>query len=561
MLIDPEGKRSDSTWLIVVMGAAGLLVLACFFLCLSPAGSNLSDLELSDDGLVGQASADSPVRVGHDTHDPATGRHSRRALATRGVHDLPVLPLAIRLELVRAAHLDRIRHEPALDSGRDARLSGQLSGPRGGPLSGEVHLVAGPNQGRTTSADSAGRFEFVGLYPGLAWVELRRSGQVMARREVHLHAEKKTHLHVAFGNGADVAGIVADANGRPIGGAIVHLDGRSARSEPSGRFLVTDVAGGGVILEVQAVGFARERRLVNVHAGSVGPLADLDVRLDPEARLLLSTSGASDSVSTKVWIVPDGDTGKRHKPWPHIAPFEFRGEQLEITGLPAGRVIVHADRAGARLHGGARRVQLAHDSMGTVDLSFVPAGPLKGTVMDAGVALEGAIVELSTADPSLATRVYLGLEEDFEQLELLPLMSPMVAQTVSDASGAFALNVAKQSSAWQRLLVTVPGTGRRFERAIKPAEGHVLVELSKPPGDSASLLIVPSTRRVGLPYELFIHGEIRQAGVLEPGEDVRTDPLVAGQWQVRVTQGLRQVLEARTIRLDGEARLDVELIK
>ncbi|MFT5287589.1 MAG: hypothetical protein ACI8TQ_003777, partial [Planctomycetota bacterium] len=290
-------------------------------------------------------------------------------------------------------------------------------------------------------------------------------------------------------------------------------------------------------------------------------LEELEVRLEPEIRLHLTSSRENGPVSTKVWILPGGDAETREKLWPHFEAFEFRGQPLEVRGLPAGPIIVHADRVGARLYGGVRRVQLVPGIFNAVHLPFRPTAPLKGTVMDSGVAVRGAIVELFAADPLLATKAYLGLEAKSEQLELLPLLSPMASRTKSDALGEFVLSVPRGFSTWQRLLATEPSTGRRIERAIKPDEERVLVDFNQPVGDRVSMEIAPSTRTAPLPYELFVHGKLRQSGTLEPGENLKVDSLVAGEWQVRITQGLREIVPARTIRLDGETRVDVELIR
>jgi hypothetical protein len=137
----------------------------------------------------------------------------------------------------------------------------------------------------------------------------------------------------------------------------------------------------------------------------------------------------------------------------------------------------------------------------------------------------------------------------------------MATRTISDASGEFVLNVLRRFSPWQRLLATEPSTGRRLERAIKPHEKYIRVDFNEPIGDRVSLVIVPSLRSARLPYELFVPGELRQAGSLEPDENIELDSLVAGKWQVRMTQALRELVKAHTIRLDGETRIEVELIK
>ncbi|MFT7661978.1 MAG: hypothetical protein ACI87A_000186 [Planctomycetota bacterium] len=561
MLNEPGSRLPNSVWLIMVMASAGLLVWTFLFFGLSPISSSAIELDSSDAQTARQANADSDAQIQSVAPHLNAARPRGKIASKRGKPAIPLLPMRIRLELERAAHLDRVSHDPPLGSGRDARMSGQLSGSRGGPLVGDIHVIAGPNRGRMTSTEAAGRFEFVGLYPGLALVELRRSGETIARRQINLHGGLKAHLHVAFGHYADVAGRVVDTNGEPIEGAEIRVDGRLTRSNANGRFVVADVAGGRVPIEAQAIGFARDRRLVNVRAGSSTPPDELEVRLEPEVRLQLTTSGANGSAPTKVWVLPGGKAEAREKLWPHFEAFEISGQLLEVRGLPAGPIIVHADRVGARLYGGVRRVPRIRGMDRAVDLPFVPAAPLKGTVMDSGVAVNGAIVELFAADPLLATKAYLGLEERLEQFEFLPLLSPMAARTTSDASGDFALNVPRLFSTWQRLVVTEPSTGRIIERAIKPDEERVLVDFNQPVGDRVSMEIAPSTRTAPLPYELFVHGKLRQSGTLEPGENLKVDSLVAGEWQVRITQGLREIVPARTIRLDGETRVDVELIR
>jgi hypothetical protein len=472
-----------------------------------------------------------------------------------------LLPLRISLELEQADHLALLPTSPTPGSGRTARLAGQIAGARGEPLAGEVHVIAGPNRGRKIHTDPAGRFGFTNLYPGLALLEVRGSGATLARREVRLTAATEAHFHVGLARPALVAGRLLDAGGEPIAGARVHVDGHGVQSDLAGGFEVGGVAGGRVLLEVEASGFTSLRRELDVRPGSSISADELELRLEPEARLRLSLTGEGDARSpTRIWILPAEHAATHATPWYWFDGLETQGGALEVHGLPPGDVLVHAYREGARLRGGAGRARLASGSTHALTLEFEPAPILTGRVLDNDVPLAGANVELHAADPLLAILGYLGLDGEYPNGEFLPLFAPAVSFATSDVSGAFSMNDATRYSGWRRLVVTSPDRQPRLERAVGPLEREVEVDVANPPGRPASLLVVPSRRSAALPYELFVHGELREAGTLEPSEDLRVDGLVAGRWHVRVVQGARELAPARTLDLEGEVHLPVELL-
>jgi len=472
-----------------------------------------------------------------------------------------LLPLRISLELESAAHLARVPSSPALGSGRTARLAGQIAGARGEPLAAKIHIVAGPNCGRVACTDPAGRFHITSLHPGLAIVEVRRSGSTLVRREVRLRAGGERHFHVGFGRPARVAGRVVDVRGQAIAAARVRVDGQRVRTDAAGHFEVGAVAGGRVLVEVEALGFAARRRELDVVPGSSIAPDELELRLEDEARLRLTLSGAGDATTpARAWILPAALAAERTTPWYLFEALEFRQGLLEVRGLPSGLVRVHVDRAGARLRGGGRAVLLASGATHTHTLQLEPAPSLSGRILRAGVPVRGATVELHAADPLLASRMQLGFETERLDDELVPLFAPVVTRTTSDVEGNFHVNDGARFSPWRRLVVTGPDGRVRIERAVGPTERTVEVDLAAPSGDAALLVIVPSQRRADLPYELFVHGQLREAGSLRPGEDLAIDALVAGRWRIRVIQGALEIVRTRTIELDGEVRLPVELV-
>lgn len=544
-------QHPGSTLLMIVMAVVGLLVWLSMPVESSLEQRNARPLDARDSHTI--QTGKGPTLGSTDfVQVEGEGPSTRTVLATT------LLPLRIRLELVRASLLDRTPSVPPLGAGRDARMSGQLSGERGEPFLGEVIVIAGPNRGRMAATDAAGRFHMAGLYPGLALVDVRRAGQTLARREVRLDASQKAHLHIAFGQRASVAGRVVDADGHPIHSALVRVDGRLTRSDLNGHFFVGEVAAGQVTVETQATGYALDRRECSLLAGPSSSVREFEVQLRPEARLRLTAVDAKESDLTTLWILPGTVEGAREQPWAHYAPLQFNGSQFEVRGLPPGPIIVHADRRGARLDRGAMRLQLSAGAEHQVDLPFVPAATLEGTVTDAGVGVEGARLELLAPDPLLATKTALGLQANFEHLELLPLVSPMATHATSGPSGAFAMN--RPLSAWQRLLVSTPASERRVERAVQSAAAKVDVQLDVPQGERARLSIVPSAHNDDLPFEVFVHGKLRQSGSLKSGEAITLDQLEVGEWQVRMTQGLRELVHPHTVHLDGDMPLRVELI-
>ncbi len=91
---------------------------------------------------------------------------------------------------------------------------------------------------------------------------------------------------VAAQGGTTMTGrVVSSADSAPVQDAIVRLlgTGLSARTDAAGRFQLSDVAAGPVLLQVRSFGFAGLSRAIAVVPGEV---LDLEIELDPSAYAL-----------------------------------------------------------------------------------------------------------------------------------------------------------------------------------------------------------------------------------------------------------------------------------
>ncbi|MCC6407970.1 MAG: carboxypeptidase regulatory-like domain-containing protein, partial [Planctomycetes bacterium] len=158
----------------------------------------------------------------------AAGRAERTARAEEG-HSLPEHALVVHLS--RAAALRLVLRAPSGDSveGACATVSTSRFGlmePQEFDFSPRSADLFAPDPSWTAFADSDGRCEFPELAPGVPLdVEVTRDDRtVLRRRGVATLAPGETReLELSFDSGATLAGVVHDAEGRPVGGVELWL--------------------------------------------------------------------------------------------------------------------------------------------------------------------------------------------------------------------------------------------------------------------------------------------------------------------------------------------------
>lgn len=176
----------------------------------------------------------------------------------------------------------------------DAVLAGEIDDPTGLPIAGvRLTVIArkgDPANGRTITADAAGRFRLAGLPPGALTVRAEASG--FPAQELATTATEDLRLQLAFGGG--IEGVVFDHHtGQPIGGAALTATGPGGatidgETGVGGDFALAPLAVGRWKLTLALPGYLAIARTLDVTAGDrAGAITIRDLRLELERGALL----------------------------------------------------------------------------------------------------------------------------------------------------------------------------------------------------------------------------------------------------------------------------------
>lgn len=540
---------------VVLLVAAG--ALAGLWALVGPGRGDLPQVEavVPSGPLVASEEPDWPSRA------PALDGDLAAARVDEGVLPSTVLwPLKVELDLVRASALPEIPGDRPLGSGRRARLSGRVVDEFGSGLAATVRFVAGTNAGRVLNSQPTGEFGAADLYPGLQIVEVRGPGIPGSRRELLLDDGRETLLHIGYGRLAPVEGRVIDENGEPVAEALVRVDGQSATTGERGFFHVPRVAGGRVLVEVEAAGYALHREELGVQAGVGVPRAGLEIVLSPAATLRLHLAEEAGGPGPAfAYVLPTGFGGGRSAPWQRFGPVELAGTTTVLEGLPAGPAEVRVYREGALSVPPAVGVNLQRGQTHDVRLALRAAAVIEGTVTRNGQLEAGARVRLSAADPVQATLLHLGQGAGFLEAEPRPLLPAVTAEAITGRDGRFRFTDFGELSPW-RLLEAISADGRaRATLGVPPGGGPIEVRLGAEESGRARLVLDLPGRHQALPVELEVQGSPRGAFPVAPGRPLEIEGLVEGLWNLRVSWYGEELLSRTRLELSGETRLAVEL--
>lgn len=304
------------------------------------------------------------VVVKHNEEDHAAADHR---LATAAVADgawsIPVATacesyalLVLRGEQVvwARSHLD-----PGEDLGavrlpaEDGTLEGSVGSADGKPLAGIClrlwrkhdnscsHWTRGP----AIVADAEGGFALGSLARGTWGVAIEDGAWTSARREVTVGGGTAV-VELVAQPGAVISGTVKDAQGAPVAGATVRLDGRSVQSAANGTFSLGGFESGKVDVRASAPGLAlpdNAPREVKVVAGAT---ASCDLVLQPTGSLRIALSADDPAfalpATVKVELEHRGQGGYEPREVPvaagvavlaEVAPGAYR---LEVAAPGAG---------------------------------------------------------------------------------------------------------------------------------------------------------------------------------------------------------------------------------
>ncbi len=157
----------------------------------------------------------------------------------------------------------------------------------GNPL--QYAVVGVPGQRIWDLSDEAGAFILERVQPGRFRVIVLRRGYYYPDKDVTFAGPLDFRIEMTpedeaspVGPGRVVGRVLDQASGRPIGGATVRLlpTGQEAQANGQGRFTISDVSAGALLLEVRQIGF-RERS--DTIAAFPGITTDVTVTLAPGA--------------------------------------------------------------------------------------------------------------------------------------------------------------------------------------------------------------------------------------------------------------------------------------
>lgn len=519
--------------------------------------------------------ASTPVEFGStptiSTSDAPSDPNGERRRPELAVDDTPafqsldttvIFPLEVELKLVRASSNPHADGAPELGAGASAKLTGSVTASKGAGVRARVTFVAGANKGRTLYADALGRFGAEGLYPGLSVVSITGPGIAGAQREVRLRPERETQLNVPFGRPSRVFTEVVDAEGKPLAGATVNLDGQTVVTAEDGSAEFVSVAPGEVLAIVTKVGYAAVRQTLDIPGGSTVERGRLVFRLDPGASLQVSITDALNAgQKALLFILPEESGGERKFPWQTVNPVEiWPGGTALIEDLPRARVTLRLYHAGATAKPERRSVELNPATRRTVEFGLEPVPVVAGIVTDGGAPAENAIVRLEAPNRTTAMLGVFG-QSSFLYLEsdVMPDLPPALQEATTNVKGEYQLTAHEASSA-VRYLTATSRDGKRIAHAVLRA-GDMRADLALQPvqGGDGELAIQLPDRIQPLPVEVTVDGTPRDPFVLALGRDLRVAELPEGSWLVTVRWNDEVLTREQPLEIDGETRLFIAL--
>ena len=228
------------------------------------------------------------------------------------------------------------------------RLSGKVTDEKGKPVAGaRVEIRQNAEPGSDTAFVSRARssvdgtWEMPGVPEGRRFLYVRAEGFAPFSR----FAERKGFLETVLRRGGTVRGVLLDAAGKPLPGAIVTAGAVAARTVPSGEYRLTGVPSGLHDVETEWKEEFAARRQVKVAAGGeavadlrlVRAAAIVGTVVDEATKQPVAGARIAAGAGETSWF--DADVFRRR------ARSDARG-RFRVGGLAAGRYAVEAARSG-----------------------------------------------------------------------------------------------------------------------------------------------------------------------------------------------------------------------
>lgn len=480
-----------------------------------------------------------------------------------------IYPLEVELTLLQRGGRMAADVGP-LGSGAGARITGSVTTPTGKPANATVTFTHGPNTGRELQTESTGRFGAADLYQGLSVVRVRTDSGLVTEREVNLRQLAEAQLNVSFGGTATVGGFVKDEKGEPIANAKVTLDGRAEFTDQTGLFFFARVtAGTGILSHVEAEGYARHRELISVtHSAGIAP-ERLTFTLREECKLELSVAESigAPGEPAYVFMLPAGGqrTGRQQRsfPWHIVNPITIApGETVTVDKLPPMTVTLVLFKSGAVAHPAQTNLKLLQGRRNQVELHLRPGPVVRGTVLDNGAPVVGALVRLQAPNRAQASTRVLGKRPDFNLQMVMPHLPAGVQEMRTDRTGSFVFSVHPEID--ERYYVSAVSSDGELYASEVVRVGRTDIELVlQPAAESGSLEVVMGGRHQGLPVEVRVQGQPRDPFLLSEEDPLVIGELEPGIWRADVRWRGRTVTggEGFEVRSGLAAELRVVLPK
>ena len=373
------------------------------------------------------------------------------------------------------------RFGPAVPTrGRTSSVRGTITREGRPDPTARINITAGANRGIELRCDAEGRFASGDLYPGIGSIVIRSGGDRVVR-ELDLAQSEQGVFDLEFVTRPRVTGRIVAADGAPIPGARVSVDGQDTLTDSAGWFGADCVASGDPLLLVEATGFVPYRESLRGERRT----APLELELEHGCRLTVSLAplpGGDGGNDAEVYLIPmvrpfSARAGQPSFPGQVLCPLRIpAGGSRVVEGLPATRFEVFAFHQGAK--GKPATVWVQTDRPGDVKLEWEPMPRLSCTVTRAGAPVAGVSVSILTADPYRATMRHLGSARQSwrsQPMQILPGIDANTETTGSDGSCALPrwgdrLDPGFLVIATERLTITRQLTADDAELAIELAD-------------------------------------------------------------------------------------------
>lgn len=354
-------------------------------------------------GLSGARSAGGMVMMGPNQMRPFTSDDGSFVLENvpAGPMNLVVNAAGYTSNRVPSITVEEGKSTPELEvlMDRGVRVTGRVTGPDGGALSGVTvrHSRAGSRQmqmaapGSAAITDANGDYAVEAVEPGSTTFAFSRSGYVTTEKTADLKP-KEARVDAQLGTGVRVSGTVVTDSGAPAADAMVSARSSagassysSTRTDQNGAFQLEALAPGRYTFSAQKQGYPRT------------DLTDFDIASGAPVRLVLRTGGTiyGRVIGLSAQEMPTAMVMASNPNGNSMSPVDAAGN-FRVEGAPTGTVRLTARTGLGFATGGrtspAKSVQVAAGETVQQDIEFRTDTVIRGRVTRAGQPVSNAMV-------------------------------------------------------------------------------------------------------------------------------------------------------------------------